>query len=246
MPGDRATDRLLEEACQAASLRAALVHLLNASRYAADTGRDIWDFAVDIGAIEALGVSITELRWLSCRGVVQHAWEITYRGDRQRTFRPEGDLSFGKRSCFVLSPEGVTRVCAVLAALVEPVAPQRTPCDSVPPVADPLVRGNADRFAPHWDSQLRELRLNGLVVKRFRVPSPNQEIILAAFEEEDWPRRVDDPLPPQPGMDPKRRLHDTIKCLNQRQINRVLRFQGDGLGRGVCWEMLPKASPGLP
>lgn len=45
----------------------------------------------------------------------------------------------------------------------------------------------------------------------------NQEMLLAAFQEEDRPCRIDDPLPPQPDQDARRRLSDTIKCLNRKQ-----------------------------
>ena len=38
-------------------------------------------------------------------------------------------------------------------------------------------------------------------MKQFKVPSPTQESILAAFEEEGWPAAIDDPLPPQPEQD---------------------------------------------
>jgi hypothetical protein len=36
------------------------------------------------------------------------------------------------------------------------------------------------------------------VVKEFKLPAPNQETILTAFQEEGWPPRIDDPLPPVP------------------------------------------------
>jgi hypothetical protein len=64
----------------------------------------------------------------------------------------------------------------------------------------------------------------------------NQELVLAAFEEERWPRRILDPLSPQPFHDVKRRLSDTIKFLNRRQENEFIRFHGDGSGEGVIWE----------
>jgi hypothetical protein len=82
--------------------------------------------------------------------------------------------------------------------------------------------------------------LGGKLVKRFRVPSPNQERILAAFEEEGWPPRIDDPLPPHPEQEPKRRLRDTIKSLNRHQINRLLHLTGDGTGQGVRWNTAPR------
>ena len=67
---------------------------------------------------------------------------------------------------------------------------------------------------PYWCSEKRELVLAGRLVKRFRVPSPNQETVLAAFQEEAWPIRIDDPLPVHSDIVQKRRLQDTIKSLN--------------------------------
>ena len=91
---------------------------------------------------------------------------------------------------------------------------------------------------PVWDQERRELRINDVVVKSFKLPSPNQEAILTALAEENWPVRIDDPLPPQLDLDPKRRLHDTIKSLNRNQKSRLIRFSGDGTGEGVLWKLI--------
>jgi hypothetical protein len=90
---------------------------------------------------------------------------------------------------------------------------------------------------------LRELRIGGALVKAFKVPARNQELILDALEEEGWPRHLDDPLPPHEGQDSKRRLHETIDRLNRNQINRLIRFRGNGNGRGILWEPIADRSP---
>ena len=74
-------------------------------------------------------------------------------------------------------------------------------------------------------------------MKRFQLPSRNQETILSAFEEEGWPPRIDDPLPPAVDCDPKQRLRDTIKSLNRNRKLVRIRFKGDGTGQGVLWEL---------
>ena len=94
----------------------------------------------------------------------------------------------------------------------------------------------AGKIVPHWNAMGRELIVGGQTVKRFRVPAPNQEAILSAFEEEGWPQRVYDPLPPNGETDPKYRLHETIKALNGHRLARIIRFGGDGTGEGVYWE----------
>ena len=70
----------------------------------------------------------------------------------------------------------------------------------------------APKILPHWNALRRELIVGGQVVKRFRVPAPNQEAVLTAFEEEGWPQRVYDPLSPNGDTDTKNRLHQTIKA----------------------------------
>ncbi|MFO0969647.1 MAG: hypothetical protein U0793_29160 [Gemmataceae bacterium] len=59
-------------------------------------------------------------------------------------------------------------------------------------------------------------------------------MILLAFEEEGWPPRLLDPLPGKENSDPKTRLNQAIRHLNDGQ--RILRFRGDGTGRGILWE----------
>jgi hypothetical protein len=74
-----------------------------------------------------------------------------------------------------------------------------------------------------------------VVVKRFKQPAGNQELVLEAFEEEGWPPRIDDPLPPAPNQDGKRRLQSTIWNLNRGREARLIRFAGGGDGQSVCW-----------
>ena len=102
------------------------------------------------------------------------------------------------------------------------------------------TNGNA---VPHWNPATRVLRVGGRVVKQFRVPSSTQETILEAFQEEGWPPCLDDPLPPVPDGSPKDRLRDTIRHLNSNQKNRLIRFRGDGTGRGIRWELIDDRVP---
>jgi hypothetical protein len=101
----------------------------------------------------------------------------------------------------------------------------------------------AKNFTPHWDGTNRVLSFGGQIIRRYGRSSPNQETVLRAFQEQDWPYRIDDPLPHDDEVVPKLQLHDTIRWLNQKQECRLLRFQGDGTGEGVCWK--PVAKSGL-
>ena len=101
----------------------------------------------------------------------------------------------------------------------------------------PRLPGTVEVRRPKWDRDRRQLRLGTHIVKEFKVPATNQEIVLAVFEEEFWPPRIDDPLPRKSDIDPQRRLHDTINSLNRRQRHRLLHFSADGLGQSVRWEL---------
>jgi hypothetical protein len=61
--------------------------------------------------------------------------------------------------------------------------------------------------------------------------------ILDAFQEDGWPKRIDDPL--QPSKD-QQRLHEAIKRLNDNLD--ILRFRADGTGQGILWEIIAPES----
>jgi len=215
------------------TLRPGLALLLKAHDYALDAGRDIWDFSVELHRLQAAGLTECELRWLLCKQYVEHALEITLAGQSGRSFRPISSLTFTAASCFVLTRQG-----AVIAA---PPTEHPAKHPLVECKLEPVL--NAARFGMslHWDSDRRELRVNGFLVKRFKLPSANQEAVLSAFEEDGWPPRIDDPLPPIANRDSKRRLHDTINSLNRNQKCKLIRFFGDGNGLGIRWEPLDEA-----
>jgi hypothetical protein len=83
---------------------------------------------------------------------------------------------------------------------------------------------------PRWDARTREVWFRSRLVKRLRRTAPNQECVLAAFEETGWPRRMDDPLPR--GAD---RLRETVKSLNRGQLWPALRFTIEADGQGLRW-----------
>lgn len=209
--------------------------LLRAHEFAQETVREVWDFAVEIEVLQVFGMSANDFRWLTCKQYVKHAQETTLPSGCARTFRPEADVLFSDRSCFVLTEAGV---CYARSALFGAAASDdgMATLPRVYPASQPPLENGSVSQVPHWKADVRELHWNGEVVKRFRVPSPNQEAVLTAFQEESWPPHIDDPLPPKPEVDPKRRLNDTIKNLNKRHVHRLIRFLGDGRGQGVRWE----------
>lgn len=227
-----------------------LALLLQAHLYAEELSRDVWDFAVEIPGLRAEGLTNSDFRWLVCKEYVEHAREITTPGENGRQFRPAGSLTFSKRTCFVLTTCGVAasefgaEVLAAQQSILGSASPngEASPdvLNSLPNSLRVVTNGQADISSlviPKWDRDRHELRLEGELVKQFKLPSPNQETILMAFEEDKWPPRIDDPLPLEPGLEPKRRLHDTIKSLNRHQKSRLIRFMGDGTGEGIRWAL---------
>lgn len=202
----------------------ALQLLYDALEYAHQLGRSAWEFAEEIDSLRQHGLANGDLRWLVCNGYVEHGREVTEFGEVGRKFRADRGLSFSDKSCFVLTEHGASQVSRWLNGPAKP-----TPAEPV------------DAVTPTWDSELQELRVGRTVIKRFKVPARNQETILAAFQEENWPVFIDDPLPPHSEIDPKRRLHDTINSLNRNQKNELIRFRGNGSGEGIRWELVQPA-----
>jgi hypothetical protein len=213
----------------------ALLLLVEAYEYAQELERDVWDFAVEIDALRQAGYSNNEFRWLVCQGFTDHAPETTLPGSETRSFSrpPHGPgLMFSPRTAFVLTHSGFRFARGALHNVLS-----RAFLVGVPYAKN----GNGARahhgLKPRWDRDRQELRVGDILVKQFKVPAANQERVLAAFEEEGWPVHIDDPLPPAPDQDPKRRLHDTINSLNRNQKRRLVRFVGDGTGQGVRWQL---------
>jgi hypothetical protein len=215
-----------------AHLREALGLLLQAYEYAAELGQSAWDMAVEIEVLRDARLTHSDLRWLAAKGYVAHAIEISTSHDSARRFRHTALLRPERDMCFILTETGVALAReATLAPAAQSTGAQAS-----------NARGSADGPGLKWDQQRRQLRVGNEVVKEFKLPSPNQETVLMAFDEESWPPRIDDPLPPVPEIDSRRRLHDTIKALNRKQKRALVRFMGDGTGEGIRWELRSDAT----
>ena len=209
----------------------ALGELAKARDFARDCEQEVWQFAVNIEPLTRLGVSVSDLRWLICKGVLQHAHETKRRESPARVFRASHSLAFGKSTCFVLTAKGQRFLQSLVAGSRD-----------INHTLAGLLQSQRQAALPRWNGVRRELRAGEYLVKRFRCPAPNQEAVLDAFQEEDWPEAgVFDPLPPNPDKHPKQRLRDTIKCLNRHQECAFIRFHGDGSGERIRWEYTEEA-----
>jgi len=219
------------------AIGAGLGELLKAYEYALDAGRTMWDLAVEISLLRELGLTPSDLRWLICKGYLAHARDVTRPEDGRRAFRGSANLVFTKRSCFVLTNKGASYARSMMPLNSSVFTLLEHNIESTGTNGNGGLKAITHSVKPHWDSQRHELWVANQLVKQFKGQALNQERILAVFEEEDWAARIDDPLPLTEEIDPKRRLHDTIKCLNRKQRHQLIHFRGDGSGEGIIWEL---------
>lgn len=212
-------------------IRDTLAVLANAHAYARNTGVDAWEFSIEIERLLARGLETSDLRWLVRVGYLQHAREITQADDTERRFRSSPNNAFTKETCFVLTEAGLLITGRVDAS---PVVLQM--------VAASLPTPTRSDSTPRWDRVRRILFVGDQVVKRYKRPSPNQEAVLDAFEEEAWVYRIFDPLRPQEEHVTKHRLRWTINRLNRYQEQQLIRFFTDGSGQAVCWKLAESTS----
>jgi hypothetical protein len=66
-------------------------------------------------------------------------------------------------------------------------------------------------WAPTDNRKLFELWVGDVMVKRLDIRAKSQSLILRAFQEEGWPARIDNPIPPE-GDDDKHRLREVVRC----------------------------------
>lgn len=96
----------------------------------------------------------------------------------------------------------------------------------------PEIESDATETLIKWENRI--LKLNGKEIAKYKPAAKNQIAILDAFEEEGWPKRIDDPLVPTQ-TDPGAKLRETIRGLNDKQG--FIEFKADGESQGVEWEL---------
>jgi hypothetical protein len=213
----------------------ALALLLDASECARAVQRPAWDFAEGRAGLRAAGLTDARPRWLACRGLVEVATETTRAGQPHRSFRPDSPVFLGERTGVVLTATGIAAARAARATpLTFPAAAEG---------ASPRGKHGRRRLVPRWHARNRTLWLGEEVIKRFPRPAPIPEILLAAFQEQRWPRCIDHPLPGKDGLVSEQRLHDAVVNFNRRLPNGALCFRVAAGGRAVSGALRTDSIP---
>jgi hypothetical protein len=172
--------------------------------------------------LRKLRIRKPDLEWL-----VQAGYLIPIPMTKSEPTRPALVSIAEEKRCFALT--GAATECLEQLSSAFDVGACEETREALPP----------DRPTPEWRLKPRQLWYQGILVKHFRRSAPNQERILAAFEEQAWPVRILDPFPYEKKVAPVERLHDAVKRLNVSLEVPCLRFGGDGQGAGVCWRAIP-------
>jgi hypothetical protein len=90
-------------------------------------------------------------------------------------------------------------------------------------------------FYDHENEVTRVLYWRDEPIKTWVREAGNQELILLVFEEQDWQKVIYDPLPYDPELESKDRLHEAVKSLNKRLKPGTIRFFTTGMGTAVGW-----------
>jgi hypothetical protein len=186
------------------------------------------DYPVALASSLALRDAQTINLWLLHQGHVEHLQPSLAGSDGRSGLVVVDRLILSEDSHFVLTDRGVEFAQALILDMM--LAGEKQDHNAT---WEELLLG---QLLPRFDPEQRVFSWGWHLLKSFRQPAFNQELILRTGEELSWPDWFDDPLPKVAGKSPKVRLHETIQNLNRRQKKPLIRFTGDGTGRRIGWE----------
>ena len=102
-------------------------------------------------------------------------------------------------------------------------------------LGEEVPQGMEPKDKPRWDPERRELRLNGRLARRVLHPKAARNVVavLDAFEQIDWPPRIDSPLGQKSDGEC---VNKTVNSLNTGL--QLIRFSADGTGKGFAWRKI--------
>ena len=179
-------------------------------------------------SLQAEGVGEPILRWMIYQAHVEHLRLTSLRALGSLRFESVSTLCLLHDSHFALTQRGEEFADHFLAHVI---ASREISCEHD---WGQLLLG---RLVPEYDPSTRMFSWGWHVLKHFRQPSHNQEVILCTADELDWIPWFDSPLPLRSDRNPKTCLNYSIKALNRHQSPYLIHFQGDGTGTRIGWEL---------
>jgi hypothetical protein len=178
--------------------------------------------------LRAEGVGEPILQWMLFQAHVEHLRLASEPGTYPACFETVHTVCLLANSYFALTQRGEEFADHFLADLM---SAREDPFGNE---WDPLILGT---LAPRYDVSARSFSWGWHVLKHFRQPSSNQEVILRTADELEWATWFDNPLPPATDRNPKTCLNYAIKALNRYQSPYLVHFQGDGTGTRIGWQL---------
>jgi hypothetical protein len=203
--------------------------LLAARCDAEERHRPAWEGAVALACLREKGIDDAVLLWMMYQGHLDHLRLAPEGKPARNALVPAASLLLTGASSFLLTDVGEQFANDFLADVLVPAEEG----GALGPAWERFLVGV---LVPCYDKHDRVFTWGRQVLKWFRQPAGNQEVVLNAVQELGWPLWFDDPLPPRDGMKRARRLHDTTAELNRRQRVHLIHFKGDGSGKRIGWE----------
>lgn len=134
-------------------------------------------------------------------------------------------------------PEGLS-LCALIRRL------ERTGWAGLAAPSGSVSTRQASALGPSFEG--RELKIGGMVIRRFYRLAPNQMAILGAFQAQGWPPEVDNALGQDMAKDVRHRLSDAVAALNKHQTPKLIHFWVEKGTQAVHWEHVGEAANARP
>jgi len=96
-------------------------------------------------------------------------------------------------------------------------------------------------LGPKFDKGRRVLTVHGKLVRQFYRDAENQIPILKAFQEQNWPPWIENPLGRPKPTDARHRLSDAVADLNEDQKEKLVRFWIEKGTQRIFWELIEEA-----
>jgi hypothetical protein len=188
---------------------------------------------------ETIRHEIFKMEWkLSTPSTTKEVWDLLFNDTERQSLGTSYEVAVGRFKSSIkmwTHLRGVSEVQAIpeLTCLLGRCSTTRR--DLLLRHLDGLPNRNDDSSRPRWSLVDRQLTLNGRPIRTVSGPTRATNVVpvLEAFQNEQWPARIDDPLPGGPDQ---QRLHATIRSLNTGLSG--IRFSSDGTGRGYAWRRL--------